>query len=151
MNEKKYNQSNKQNQDNIDRLKKQIDKIDDYIKEYGNKKVLGGILFLIYKNEVLSLFGGTEDNVMNFQSAYSCHYWGIKYAQEHNYKKYNFYGITGDFNEKNPLYGLYLFKKSFGGYVVELIGEFDLIISPFWYNTYKLTYKIYHTIKKLKH
>ena len=151
MNEKKYNQSNKQNQDNIDRLKKQIDKIDDYIKEYGNKKVLGGILFLIYKNEVLSLFGGTEDNVMNFQSAYSCHYWGIKYAQDHNYKKYNFYGITGDFNEKNPLYGLYLFKKSFGGYVVELIGEFDLIISPFWYNTYKLTYKIYHTIKKLKH
>ncbi len=151
MNEKKYNQSNKQNQDNIDRLKKQIDKIDDYIKEYGNKKVLGGILFLIYKNEVLSLFGGTEDNVMNFQSAYSCHYWGIKYAQEHNYKKYNFYGITGDFNETNPLYGLYLFKKSFGGYVVELIGEFDLIIAPFWYNTYKLTYKIYHTIKKLKH
>lgn len=150
MNPKKYEQNNKKNEQEIERLKKQLEKIADYKKEYGNKKLLGGILFLIYGNEVLSLHGGTLDNVMQFQSAYTIHFAGIKYAVEHGYKRYNFYGITGDFRKENPLYGLYLFKKSFGGHVVELIGEFDLIISPFWYHTYNLAFNIYHKLKNLK-
>ena len=150
MNEKKYNSSNKQDEDTIERLNKQVDKINEYIKEYGHTKTLGTILFLIYGNEVLSLFGGTDDNLMQFQSAYTVHYAGVKYAIDNHYKRYNFYGITGDFRKENPLYGLYLFKKSFGGHVVELIGEYDLIISRFWYTTYNIAFKLYHTLKKIK-
>lgn len=150
MNEKKYLSNNKQDEETINRLNKQLEKIEEYKKIYGNKKTLGGILFLIYGNEVLSLYGGTDDNLMQFQSAYTVHYAGIKYAIDHKYKRYNFYGITGNFNKDNPLYGLYLFKKSFGGHVVELIGEFDLIISPFWYHMYNLAFKTYHNIKLIK-
>ena len=87
---------------------------------------------------------------MQFQSAYTVHFAGVKMAVENNYKKYNFYGITGDFRKENPLYGLFLFKKSFGGHVSELIGEFDLIISPFWYNTYNIAFSLYHGLKNLK-
>ena len=149
MNEKKYASSNKQDEDSIERLNKQIDKIKEYKKEYGDTKVLGTILFLIYGDEVLSLFGGTDDNLMQFQSAYSVHYAGVKYAIDNHYKRYNFYGITGDFRKENPLYGLYLFKKSFGGHVVELIGEYDLVVSKFWYRVYKLAFGTYHGIKKI--
>ena len=148
MNEKKYESTNKQDRESIERLKKQIDKIKDYQKEYGDKKNLGTILFLVYGNEVLSLFGGTDDNLMQFQSAYTVHYAGIKYAIDHGYKRYNFYGITGDFRNENPLFGLYLFKKSFGGHVVELIGEYDLIISKFWYHSYNIAFSLYHKLKK---
>ena len=148
MNEKKYESTNKQDKDSIDRLKKQIDKIKNYQQEYGDKKNLGTILFLVYGNEVLSLFGGTDDNLMQFQSAYTVHYAGIKYAIDNGYKRYNFYGITGDFRKENPLFGLYLFKKSFGGHVVELIGEYDLIISKFWYHTYNIAFSLYHKLKK---
>ena len=147
MNEKKYETSNKQDKESIERLENQIEKINEYKKEYGKKKNLGTILFLIYGNEVLSLFGGTDDNLLQFQSAYTIHYAGIKYAIEHGYKRYNFYGITGDFNKENPLYGLYLFKKSFGGHVVELIGEYDLVISKFWYKIYNFAFKAYHKLK----
>lgn len=150
MNEKKYESSNKQDKESIERLQKQLEKITEYKKEYGSKKTLGTILFLIYGNEVLSLFGGTDDNLMQFQSAYTVHYAGIKYAIEHGYKRYNFYGITGDFRKENPLYGLYLFKKSFGGHVVELIGEYDLVVSKFWYTMYNIAFKIYHGLKKIK-
>ena len=148
MNEKKYESTNKQDRESIERLKKQIDKIKDYQKEYGDKKNLGTILFLVYGNEVLSLFGGTDDNLMQFQSAYTVHYAGIKYAIDNGYKRYNFYGITGDFRKENPLFGLYLFKKSFGGHVVELIGEYDLIISKFWYHSYNIAFSLYHKLKK---
>ena len=150
MNDKKYEQSNKQNQDAIERLEKQLEKIKELKEEHGKKAILGGILFLIYGNEVLSLLGGSHAKLMQFQSAYTVHFAGIKYAQEHGYKKYNFYGITGDFRKENPLYGLYLFKKSFGGYVVELVGEFDLIISPFWYHTYNIAFNTYHNLKNIK-
>lgn len=150
MNEKKYLSTNKQDEESIERLTKQLDKIKEYQSKYGDKKTLGTILFLIYGNEVLSLFGGTDDNLMQFQSAYTVHYAGIKYAIDNHYKRYNFYGITGDFNKDNPLYGLYLFKKSFGGHVVELVGEYDLVVSSFWYHTYKIAFKIYHTLKHIK-
>ena len=150
MNEEKYLKTNKQDEENIERLNKQIEKIEEYKKEYGTKLNLGTILFLIYGNEVLSLFGGTDDNLLQFQSAYTLHYAGIKYAIDNHYKRYNFYGITGDFRKENPLYGLYLFKKSFGGHVVELIGEYDLVISKFWYKVYNLFFNIYHKIKQRK-
>ena len=150
MNPKKYEQNNKKHEQEIERLKKQLEKIKDYKEKYGNKKLLGGILFLIYGNEVLSLHGGTLDDVMQFQSAYTIHFAGVKHAVENGYKRYNFYGITGDFRKENPLYGLYLFKKSFGGHVVELIGEFDYIISPFWYHTYNIAFAAYHKLKNLK-
>lgn len=150
MNDKKYEQSNTKDKKEIERLEKQLEKINQYKKEYGNKTLLGGILFLIYGNEVLSLHGGSLANLMQFQSAYTIHFAGIKYALDNNYNRYNFYGITGDFRKENPLYGLYLFKKSFGGKVVELIGEFDYIISPFWYHAYNLAFNTYHAIKNFK-
>ena len=135
----------------MERLKGQLDKIKKYQKEYGKKTILGGILFLIYGNEVLSLYGGSNEELMNFQSAYSLHFEGIKYAVENKYNRYNFYGITGDFSQDNPLYGLYLFKKSFGGVVEELIGEFDLIINKPLYYLYKISYGLYHKIKNIRH
>ena len=150
MNEKKYNQKNNQDKESIKRLENQLEKIKEYKKKYGKKTTLGGILFLIYGNEVLSLYGGSEEKLMQFQSAYSVHFAGIKYAIENHYDKYNFYGITGDFREENPLYGLYLFKKSFGGVVVELIGEFDLIINKPLYYLYKISFNTYHKIKNIR-
>lgn len=150
MNDKKYEQSNKQNEETISRLEKQLEKTNNLKKEHGSKAVLGGILFLVYGNEVLSLYGGSNEQLMQFQSAYTVHFAGVKMAIENNYKRYNFYGITGDFRKENPLYGLFLFKKSFGGNVAELIGEFDLIISPFWYNTYNIAFGLYHGLKNIK-
>lgn len=150
MNDKKFEQANNKDKQDLERLNKQLEKIDEYKYKYGHYALLGGILFLIYGNEVLSLHGGSLASLMQFQSAYTLHFAGIKYAIDNGYKRYNFYGITGDFKKENPLYGLYLFKKSFGGHVVELIGEFDLVISNFWYKTYNTAFKIYHSLKNKK-
>ena len=150
MNEKKFIQKQEADKKSIERLEKQLEKIKDYQKEYKEKTILGGILFLIYGNEVLSLYGGSKKELMQFQSAYTLHWAGIKHAIENDYKLYNFYGITGDFREENPLYGLYLFKKSFGGNVVELIGEFDLIVNKPLYYIYKGAFSCYHGLKNLK-
>ena len=149
MNDKKFESHNKQDEETIKRLEKKIEEMKQLQKEYGNIITMGGISFLIYGGEVLSLNGGTYAEFMNFNSAYTLHWEMVKYAIENNYEIYNFYGITGDFSESNPLYGLYLFKRGFGGEVTELIGEFDLVVNKLYYFIYKTAFKSYKTIKNI--
>lgn len=151
MNKNKYEQKQKECENNIKRINKNKEHILELKEEYGDKILLGGILFLISNNEVLSLVGGSYDKLMEFQSAYTVHFAGMKYAIENNYNRYNFYGITGDFDEKNnPLFGLYSFKRDFGGEVIELIGEFDIVVDKFFFYIYKFAFKSYKTLKNIK-
>ena len=150
MNEKKYEQKQLEVENNIKRLDKKIKEVEDLKEKYGDIITLGGVLFLVYAKEVVALVGGSYKEFMDFQSAYYVYYKMIKYACEHGFNWYNFYGITGNFDESNPLYGLYSFKKDFGGEVVELIGEFDLIINKPGYYLYKAAFATYHNLKKLK-
>lgn len=136
--------------ENIERINKKIDETKELKKKYGDIITLGGILFLTYGDEVLSLFGGSYKEFSYYYSPYTTNYEMIKYAIENKYKKYNFYGITGDFNETNEYYGLYDFKRGFGGQVVELIGEFDLIISKYKMTVYNTALKVYPFLKKIK-
>lgn len=77
----------------------------------GKRIILGGIIFMIYNKEILALFGGNYDKYKEFSSLYIALEL-IKHALHNGYNKYNFYGISGDFNNKNDeLYGLYECKK----------------------------------------
>ena len=148
-NKEKLEKKIKLSEDNIKRFEKNIKEMEESKEENGNLITLGSILFMKTNDEILSLVGGSYEKYMKFQSAYTTHYAGVKYAFEHNKRRYNFYGITGNFNEKeNPFYGLYSFKRDFGGQVVELVGEFDLIISPFWFKVYNIAFKMYHKLKR---
>ena len=150
MNEQKYREKQAHCDKEIERITKTQNHIRDLKLKYGNIITLGGILFLIYGNEVLSLVGGSYKEFMEFQSAYTVHFAGLKYAIENNYDRYNFYGITGVFDPENPLFGLYSFKRDFGGKVVELIGEFDLVIDKPMYSLYKIAFKTYKKLKNIK-
>lgn len=150
MNEKKYNQKQQECDNEIKRIEKNKNHIQELQDKHGKILTLGGILFLIYGNEVLSLVGGSYKDFMEFQSAYTVHFAGMKYAIENNYDRYNFYGITGVFDENNPLFGLYSFKRDFGGQVVELIGEFDLIVNKPLFILYKIAFKTYKILKEIK-
>lgn len=147
VNEEKYEQKQNDDKNEIDRLNKEIEEIKKYQYEYGHRVNLGAILLLTYGNEVLALFDGTIEKFRNFKSSYTLHHEGIKYALEHGYKRYNFNTITGNFSQDNPLYGIYQFKRGFGGEVVELVGEFELIIDKFGYSLYKNVYPFYEKFK----
>ena len=90
-----------------------------------------------------------DDKYKEFLSFYTIHWELIKYAKKNGFTKYNFYGISGDFKDtKDELYGLYDFKRGFGGNVEEYIGEFDLITNKFMYLLYKYGYGLYRKLKK---
>lgn len=127
--------------DRIIEAKELID-IDDVI-------ILSAAMFMLYGDEVIYFYSGNYKKYMHFFAQYRIQYEMIKYGTENNFKLYNFYGISGNFNEKDSRYGVYKFKKGFNGYVIELIGEYKLAVNKPYYLLYNLLHNTKKLIKKL--
>lgn len=121
-------------------LHKRINEADLLYKEHGNRIILSGAMFLLYGDEVLYLTGGSYDAFMHFCGQYRLQWEMISYAKQHDYACYNFYGISGNFTEKD---GVFEFKQGFDGEVRELIGVFHETLNP-------ILYKAYQTMRRLK-
>lgn len=106
---------------------------------------LSAAMFMTYGDEVIYLFSGSDEKYMrDYNAQYAIQWHMIKYAAEHGYKKYNFYGIQGLPDPSAKDYGIYEFKKGFGGHVVELLGSFELPLNPLFYHLHSLLTKLKH-------
>ena len=117
----------------IESLSKKIEVVKELIKEDGTVINLSAAMFITYGNEVIYAFSGNIDKYMSFNAQYLIQWEMIKYAIKNKFEKYNFYGISGMFDKKDPDYGVYEFKRGFGGVVEEYIGEFILPITNYYY------------------
>lgn len=128
---------------------KLIDLIKEAQKERGNKALLSVVCIMTYGNEMIMLLAGNDEKYLqHFNTSNIIVSELIKKAKEEGYKYYNFYGIAGDFNPHNELYGLYAYKKQYGGEVVELIGQFEYTLDSFVTNLYETGLTIYKKIRK---
>ena len=117
------------------------DKLYDLISKDKRKKIpISAGVFIFDQERGNYVYGGTHKEFMSLMAPYLVQMEMIKYTKELGLKIYDFGGISGDFNPKSPNYGVYEFKRGFGGYVVEYIGEFDFIIHKFEYKTFDLSY-----------
>ena len=132
-------------------LLKNLEIIKGYAAKSDNITVLSGITLLNYGNEAVMLLAGNYEDYELFSSSVILVSELIKISVEEGQDYYNFYGITGDFDESNPLNGLYTFKKGFGGEVMELIGEFEYVIDPLSKSFYEMGLKVYNLLKKIRH
>lgn len=124
-----------------------------YEKIKGEKEMLIPLsagVFIFDKDRANYVYGGTYSYYMPLMAQYKVQVEMIKYARSLNIPIYDFGGISGIFIPDTENYGVYEFKKGFGGYVVEYIGEFDLIINKFYYNMFQIAYKTYRFIKKIR-
>lgn len=133
----------------LDSIEKSIKKIEleledskEFIKENPNGKNIGALLSLKSGSEYVTLSSGILTKYKNFKPKYLMYNEHILDAYRFGFKYVNFYGISGDFTPKSPIYGVYEFKRGFNGEVVELVGEFDYKISN--------TYYIYNFLRKIK-
>ena len=100
----------------------------------GKNTPLSAAMFMTYGNEVVYLFSGSDEKYMReYNAQYLIQWHMIKYAAEHRFRRYNFYGINGLPDPSSKDYGIYDFKKGFGGQVIELIGSYELPTSPLYF------------------
>lgn len=109
-------------------------------EKYGKIIPMATSFFILDGDEVVYLYSAAYDAFKKYNAPYAIQWYMIRYALNHNYKKYNFYGISGDFSKDAQDYGVYMFKKGFNGVVEELVGDFVLPVK-------KLPYKLYKALK----
>ncbi|MBQ1706088.1 MAG: peptidoglycan bridge formation glycyltransferase FemA/FemB family protein [Clostridia bacterium] len=88
---------------------------------------IAGTLAVHYGNKVWYLYGASSNQHRNVMPNYQLQWEMIRWALETGAEIYDFRGVSGDLTPDNPLYGLYLFKKGFGGDLVEFCGEFEMV------------------------
>lgn len=123
-------------------IKGKIEEANSLIEKYGNIAMMAGAMFMLYGTEIVYLFSGTRTEFMTLQSQYLLQWHIIKYGIQNKFEIHNFYGISGKIEKSDDRYGVYTFKRGFGGNVVEYIGDFDLIVKPLIYYIHRIISKI---------
>lgn len=96
-------------------------------------KPIAGTLAILYGDKVWYLYGASSNEHRNLMPNYLLQWSMIQWAIENNCRVYDFRGVSGDISEDNPHYGLYRFKKGFGGDFTEFVGEYDYVIKKLSY------------------
>lgn len=138
---KKAKTQRRESEQLIQNLENKIKTYKKMMEEDGNVIDLSAAMFMTYGNEVVYLFSGNVAKYMKFNAQYLIQWHMIQYGLKHKFPRYNFYGISGIFDRKDPDYGVYEFKRGFNGHVEEYIGEFELPISNYYYIQKKLRRK----------
>lgn len=143
LNDAKYNEGIKKNLDNeIASLEKRISESTEIINKTKQQIItLSGSMFMLIKPEIIYLSSGNYEEYMKFNSQYLIQWLMIRYGIENGFKKHNFYGIPAEINTHPKDYGIYEFKRGFNGCVEELIGEYELPLSP-QYHLFKIIHRI---------
>lgn len=108
--------------------------------QYGDILYLATSFFLEYEHEVVYLYSAANEDLREYNGPYAIQWYMLQEALKKHIPTYNFYGISGNFSKDAEDYGVYAFKKGFGGKVVLLLGDFILPLSPL--------YSIYRILKK---
>lgn len=137
----------------IEKLELDLDKYNKNKEEYGTEIILNGHFIIEYGNKAWVLYAGNHNILTDTYANYKTYFEHIKYYHE-KVKIYDQFGTIGDLRSDNPLLGLHEFKRKFGGYYVEFIGEFDIVLKPFYYFCFTklvpLYRKLIKTLAKIK-
>ena len=147
-NEKKAQIKEKEEEIQLEKITKKEIELDELEKKHGKKITIGAILFILYENEVAALSGGCYAEFRDYQPFYTINYEMIKYGIENGYKRYNFYAIINKLDKNDEQYGIYEFKRGFGGHVMQLLGEFTLPVDKVLYKTLSIAREIKKRFKR---
>ena len=98
---------------------------------YYEGQPLAGAIATNYAGKCCYLYGASDNAHRNLMPTYLVQWEMVRWAAQTGCSVYDFHGVSGNIKEEgNPLYGLYRFKKGFGGTLDEGAGEFDYVYMP---------------------
>jgi lipid II:glycine glycyltransferase (peptidoglycan interpeptide bridge formation enzyme) len=108
-------------------------------------KVLAGIMTFAFGRRAWYMYGASSDEHRNLMPNYLLQWEAIKWAKERGCLTYDLWGIPDEEEEilerkflerSDGLWGVYRFKRGFGGQVVHYLGAYDYVYSPLLYWLY---------------
>lgn len=95
-------------------------------------------LVLLYGKTAYFIFGGSSGEHKNLMFSHLAQWESIKEAKTRGLAVYNFGGVQGSDKDYENYEGISVFKKRFGGLLLEYSDSYDLILKPLLYKLYNL-------------
>jgi peptidoglycan pentaglycine glycine transferase (the first glycine) len=105
------------------------------IAKYKNTALAGLILFIL-GSRAWYLFGMSSGKSREFMPNYLLQWEAMKRASKEGCTVYDLWGAPDNFNESDPMWGVYRFKEGLGARVIQTIGAWDYFLRPALYTLY---------------
>jgi len=105
------------------------------IAEYQGDPV-AAVLLIRFGDRVTYMYGASTNSERQRMPNYLLQWESIRWAKAQGCTIYDFWGAPTQFEEGDPLWGVWRFKDGFRGDVAWHIGAWDFPTRPFWYNVY---------------
>jgi len=105
-----------------------------FVAEVEGRMVSGAILFRMGR-EAVYVYGASDNEHRNLMPNHLLQWTMMLWARAQGCEVYDFRGVTREVDGEpvGELGGLNRFKRGFAAQYMEYIGEYDLVLSPFWY------------------
>lgn len=143
------NISKKMNMDlDVYKYNKQLVEATKLLKEYPDGLITSSALIAKYKDEVTLLIDGHNKLYKNLNAKHLLIWELCKIYKKEGYKKFNLGGIANINIDDNKYKGLNNFKQSFNPYIIEYMGDLEIITNSSLYFMYSNSKAIKNIIKK---
>lgn len=133
---------NKQHYEDVMRLYSEGDRAALFLAEYEGKAI-AGIIVLCLGRWSWYMYGASSNEQRNLMPNHLLQWTGMQWAKSHSCWYYNFRGIPDVLEEGQDLWGVYVFKRGFGGHPLRFLETHDLVYQP-------LIYKVYMRLLEVK-
>ncbi|MEN6363285.1 MAG: peptidoglycan bridge formation glycyltransferase FemA/FemB family protein [Bacteroidales bacterium] len=116
------------------------------VADFDNKP-LAAMFLIISGHRGSYLYGASSTENRNLMATYALQWKAIQIAKERGCTEYDMFGVTPRPDQSHPLYGLYQFKRGFGGNLYHSLGcwDYPLIVDEYQYfRTMELKSQGYH-------
>jgi peptidoglycan pentaglycine glycine transferase (the first glycine) len=103
-----------------------------FLAEYQGRP-LAAVIVVKYGDIALYMYGASTGEERNRMPAYLLQSESIRWARAQGCRVYDFWGAPDEFEETDPLWGVWRFKSGFEGEVVRHIGAWDYPARPVLY------------------
>jgi peptidoglycan pentaglycine glycine transferase (the first glycine) len=114
-----------------------------FLAEYEGQ-VIAGIIMLFAGPWAYYMYGASSNEYREKMPNHLLQWTAIQWAKAHGCQYYNFRGIPVILEEGQEMWGVYLFKRGFGGHALLSLPTHDLVYRP-------LTYGVYRAMLDMKH
>jgi lipid II:glycine glycyltransferase (peptidoglycan interpeptide bridge formation enzyme) len=106
-----------------------------FLAEYEGKAI-AGIIVLRLGRWSWYMYGASSNEYRNLMPNHLLQWNGMQWAKSYGCWYYNFRGIPDVLEEGQELWGVYVFKRGFGGYAMQFLETHDLVYRPLVYTVY---------------
>jgi len=127
---------NKAHYEDVMRLYSAGDRAALFLAEYEGEAI-AGIIVLRFGRWSWYMYGASANEQRNLMPNHLLQWNGMQWARSHGCWYYNFRGIPDVLEEGQELWGVYVFKRGFGGCPIHSLETHDLAYQPLIYGIYR--------------